>query len=372
MSRFHLGLIINPLAGLGGAVGLKGSDGVATQALALGAEPRAALRTRIALECLRPVAEGLEFLTFPGPMGGDLLREMGFAHRLLGTLSEGPTAAGDTRRAVEALQQAGVALILFAGGDGTARDVCAVVRSDQPVLGIPAGVKIHSGVYAISPRAAGELTRRLVEGGLVRLAQGEVRDLDEAALREGRVAARWYGALTVPEEGGYVQQVKQAGVESEELVLVELAAWLEQDWDPALRYVFGPGSTLHGLAQNLGLQTTLLGVDVIENGQVIARDVGERELFALVEGHPAMLLVTAIGGQGHILGRGNQQISPRVVRAIGLDRLRVVATKRKLRTLEGRPLWVDSGDASLDDAFPDAVRVWAGYKDELLYPVGRA
>ncbi|HLD66346.1 MAG TPA: ATP-NAD kinase family protein [Pseudomonas sp.] len=373
MSRFHLGLIINPLAGLGGSVGLKGSDGVATQALALGAEPRAALRTRIALECLRPVAEGLEFLTFPGPMGGDLLREMGFAHRLLGSLNEceGPTSAEDTRRAVEALQHAGVALILFAGGDGTARDVCAVARPDQPVLGIPAGVKIHSGVYAISPRAAGELTRRLVEGGLVRLAQGEVRDLDEAALREGRVAARWYGELTVPEEGGYVQQVKQAGVESEELVLVELAAWLEEDWDTSLRYVFGPGSTLHGLAQNLGLQTTLLGVDVIENGQVIARDVGERELFALVEEHPAMLLVTAIGGQGHILGRGNQQISPRVVRAIGLDRLRVVATKRKLRTLEGRPLWVDSGDPDLDAAFPDAVRVWAGYKDELLYPVGR-
>jgi predicted polyphosphate/ATP-dependent NAD kinase len=296
---------------------------------------------------------------------------MGFAYRLLGELGEGPSSAADTRRAVEALQAAGAALILFVGGDGTARDVCAAVREGQPVLGIPAGVKIHSGVYAISPRAAGELTRRLVEGGLVRLASGEVRDLDEAALRKGRVAARWYGELCVPEEGGYVQQVKQAGVESEELVLSDLAAWLEDSWEADVRYVFGPGSTLHGLAQNLGLQTTLLGVDVIENGRVIAADVNEAQLYELVAGHPARLLVTAIGGQGHILGRGNQQISPRVLRAIGLEHLRVVATKRKLGTLQGRPLLVDSGDVQLDDAFPDAVRVWAGYKEELLYPLGR-
>lgn len=371
MSRFHLGLIINPLAGLGGPAGFKGSDGVAQQALALGIEPKAAARTRTALECLLPIKQGLHFLTFPGPMGADLLADMGFAHQVLGQVHEGPSSAADTREAVEALQQAGVALILFAGGDGTARDICSAVREGQPVLGIPAGVKIQSGVYAINPRAAGELTRRLIEGGLVRLASGEVRDIDEAALREGKVTARWYGELTVPEEGGYLQQVKQGGVESEELVLADLAAWLESNWESDVRYVFGPGSTLHGLAENLGLQTTLLGVDVIENGEVIAHDVSEAQLFALVDGHPARLLVTAIGGQGHIIGRGNQQISPRVLRAIGLGNLRVVATKRKLATLEGRPLLVDSGDVQLDDAFPDVVRVWAGYKEELLYPVGK-
>jgi predicted polyphosphate/ATP-dependent NAD kinase len=367
---FHLGLIINPLAGLGGSVALKGSDGVAAQALALGAEPKAATRTRQALELLLPLTERIEFLTFPGAMGADLLARMGFAHRVLGVARDGTTTAEDTRLAVQQLQDAGCALILFAGGDGTARDVCAVVAEDQPVLGIPAGVKIHSGVYAISPRAAGELARQLIEGGLVRLTAGEVRDLDEQALREGRVAARWYGELTVPEPGQYMQHVKQAGMESEELVLSDLADWLRDSWEADVRYVFGPGSTLHGLAQDLGLETTLLGVDVIENGEVLARDVSEPVLFALVAAHPAMLLVTAIGGQGHIIGRGNQQISPRVLRSIGLDRLRVVATKRKLGTLEGRPLLVDSGDPQLDDSFPDAVRVWAGYKEELLYPLG--
>ena len=184
------------------------------------------------------------------------------------------------------------------------------------------------------------------------------------------MSARWYGELTVPEEGHFMQQTKQAGMESEELVLLELADWLQDSMEDGVRYVFGPGSTLHGLAQNLGLETTLLGVDVIENGQVLAHDVTEAQLFELVEGHPSRLLVTAIGGQGHILGRGNQQISPRVVRAIGLDHLRVVATKRKLGTLQGRPLLVDSGDPQLDDSFPAAVRVWAGYKEELLYPLG--
>ncbi len=369
MSVFHLGLIINPLAGLGGSAGLKGSDGVAAEALARGALPRAAERTRVALELLLPLRERLQFLTFPGPMGGDLLAEMGFKHRLLGELQTGETSAADTRNAVQALQASGVALLLFAGGDGTARDVCAVAQEGQAVLGIPAGVKIQSGVYAVSPRAAGELTRRLVEGGLVRLSHAEVRDIDEAALRDGRVAARWYGELSVPQEGGFVQQVKQGGVESEELVLSEIAAWLEDTWQADTRYVFGPGSTLHGLAQNLGLQTTLLGVDVIENGRVLALDVTEAQLFEWVEGRPAVLLVTAIGGQGHILGRGNQQVSPRVVRAIGLDNLRVVATKRKLATLQGRPLLVDSGDAGLDDSFADVAKVWAGYKEELLYPL---
>lgn len=371
MSRFHIGLIINPLAGLGGPAGFKGSDGMAEQALALGFEAKAAQRTRTALEQLLTLRERIEFVSYSGVMGGDLLAQMGFEHRLLGQVAPPLTTAEDTRRAVQQLQEAGVALILFAGGDGTARDVCAAVREGQPVLGIPAGVKIQSGVYAISPRAAGELTARLVEGGLVRLASGEVRDIDENALREGRVTARWYGELCVPQEGGYVQAVKQGGMESEELVLADLAAWLEAEWEPGARYVFGPGSTLHGLAQNLGLETTLLGVDVIEDGQVIAGDVNEAELFDLVAGHPTYLLVTAIGGQGHIIGRGNQQISPRVLRAIGLERLRVVATKRKLATLEGRPLLVDSGDVTLDDAFPDAVRVWAGYKEELLYPLSR-
>lgn len=368
----RLGLIINPLAGLGGSVALKGSDGVAAQAQALGAQPRAEQRCAVALQALLAFREQLEFCAFAGPLGGDLLTRMGFKVRLLGEAHGALTTAADSQAALHALQEVGCALILFAGGDGTARDLCAVARPEQPLLGIPAGVKIHSGVYAVSPQAAGELAARLVQGGLVQLIQGEVRDIDEAGLRQGLLGSRYFGELCVPQAGGFVQQVKQGGLESEELVLDELAQWLEEDWQPNVRYVFGPGSTLQGLARNLGLDTTLLGVDVIENGQVLARDLTEAQLFELVESHPALLLLSVIGGQGHILGRGNQQISPRVVRAIGLDQLRVVATKRKLTSLQGRPLLVDSGDPQLDGDFASALKVWAGYREELLYPLSGA
>lgn len=364
-----LGLIINPLAGLGGSVALKGSDGMAEAAQALGAEPRAQQRTQVALELLLPLRASLRFLTYPGAMGADLLQRMGFTYEVLSTPHAGQTTAADTQAAVQQLQHSGVALLLFAGGDGTARDVCAVAKAGQPVLGIPAGVKIQSGVYAVSPRAAGELALRLLQGGLVRLTEGEVRDIDEDALRAGKVGSRYYGELCVPTEGGFLQQVKQGGVESEELVLQELAEWLAEVLEPGVRYVLGPGSTLHQLATLLGHDTTLLGVDVLQDGAIIARDVTEAQLFALVDGHAAQLLVTVIGGQGHVLGRGNQQISPRVVRAVGLDNLRVIATKRKLTTLEGQPFRVDSGDPELDRSLPSALKVWAGYREELLYPL---
>ena len=280
------------------------------------------------------------------------------------------SSAADTRLAIERLQEAGVALILFAGGDGTARDVAGVVREQQPVLGIPAGVKIHSGVYAISPRAAGELARRLVEGGGAPGQRRSARPRRRGAARRPRRRA-----LVRRDDsagGGPLHAAREAGrMESEELVLVDLADWLAENWEDGVRYVLGPGSTLHGLARNLGLETTLLGVDVLENGAVIARDVDEARLFELVDGHPAYLLVTAIGGQGHVIGRGNQQISPRVLRAIGLERMRVVATKRKLGTsgpaVAGRQRRPGAG-RQLPGRHPGR----AGYKEELLYPLGYA
>ncbi|MDF5987868.1 ATP-NAD kinase family protein [Pseudomonas aeruginosa] len=372
MDMFRLGLVVNPLAGLGGPVALKGSDGVAAEALARGAEPRALERTRIALECLLPLVEKIRVPDLSRGHG----RRVARAHGLPPSPARRVAGSGQQRGGYpvggRALPEAGVALILFAGGDGTARDVAGVVREQQPVLGIPAGVKIHSGVYAISPRAAGEVARRLVEGGLVRLASGEVRDLDEEALRAGRVAARWYGEMTVPEEGHFMQHVKQAGMESEELVLVDLADWLAESWGRrrALCARTGLDPAWPGAQPRPGNHPA--GRRRAGEWRGARRDVDEARLFELVDGHPAFLLVTAIGGQGHVIGRGNQQISPRVLRAIGLERMRVVATKRKLGTLGGRPLLVDSGDPVLDDSFPDAIRVWAGYKEELLYPLGYA
>lgn len=367
-STFRLGLIINPLAGLGGRAALKGSDGIADQALAMGVEPLAQQRVRVALEVLLPLRERLRIFTAPGLMGARLLEDLGFAFDVVGELGCEQTTAEDTERLALEIQTRGVDLLLFAGGDGTARNICNSAAPGQLVLGIPAGVKIHSGVYAVNPRAAGELVALLVQGDLVRLGAADVRDIDEAAFREGQVRTRHYGQLSVPEEGRFVQQVKQGGREQETLVLDDIAAGLQEEGGQVV-WVMGPGSTTLGLLEAMGLEGTLLGVDVLKGGQLIGRDVTEQQLWDLVQGaEDVRILVTAIGGQGHILGRGNQQISPRIVRAAGLQNLIVIATKSKLKTLEGRPFLLDSGDAELDEQLTGLRRVLSGYREEMLYP----
>jgi len=366
--RFRIGLIINPLAGLGGQAALKGSDNVADQALAMGIKPLAIKRVRQALEVLLPHAQRIEFLAAPGSMGAALAAEMGFQHLVVGSLATDRTSAQDTRRLAAEVVHQGVDLLLFAGGDGTARDICSSIPCGQLVLGIPAGVKIHSGVYAVNPRAAGELVSLLVRGDLVRLGEADVRDIDEEAFRQGKVRARHFGELAIPEEGRFVQQVKQGGRETETLVLDDIAAWLQEE-DPQIGWIMGPGSTNLGLLEAMGLEGTLLGVDVLRDAQLLAVDATEQQLWDLLEGGGEWrILVTAIGGQGHILGRGNQQISPRVVRAVGQDNLLVVATKTKLKTLEGRPFLLDSGDAELDQELTGLRRVLSGYREEMLYP----
>lgn len=366
--RFRIGLIINPLAGLGGQAALKGSDNVADQALAMGVKPLAIERVRKALEVVLPYAERIEFLVAPGAMGAELVAGMEFEHQVVGSLNAEVTSAQDTRRLAEELVARGLDLLLFAGGDGTARDICSSVPAGQLVLGIPAGVKIHSGVYAVNPRAAGELVSLLVCGELVRLGEAEVRDIDEEAFRQGKVRTRHFGELAIPEEGRFVQQVKQGGRETETLVLDDIAGWLQEE-DADIGWIMGPGSTNLGLLEAMGLKGTLLGVDVLRDGRLIAVDATEKQLWELLEeGGEWRILVTAIGGQGHILGRGNQQISPRIVRAVGLDNLLVVATKTKLKTLAGRPFLLDSGDAELDQELTGLRRVLSGYREEMLYP----
>jgi len=370
-SGFRLGLIINPIAGVGGQAALKGSDGVVEQALAQGVLPQAQRRVAIALEQLLPLRDQLQLFAAPGAMGSDLLTELGFEHQVVGELSDpNQTNPEDTERCAAALQKTGIDLLLFAGGDGTARNICNQISGSQLVLGIPAGVKIHSGVYAVNPRAAGELVALLVKGDLVRLREADVRDIDETAFRQGQVKTRHYGELSVPEEGRFVQQVKQGGREVETMVLDDIAAWLQEEQDEDTGWILGPGSTNLGLLEAMGLQGTLLGVDVLHNGELILQDATEQQLWALLEqGGDWRILVTAIGGQGHILGRGNQQLSPRIIRAVGLNNLLVVATKTKLTTLDGRPFLVDSGDAELDQQLTGLRRVLSGYREEMLYPV---
>ncbi|MCL6271030.1 ATP-NAD kinase family protein [Sansalvadorimonas sp. 2012CJ34-2] len=377
MQQFSIGLIINPLAGIGGSVGLKGSDGseTVTKALAMGATPRATDRTRQALMKLVPYKHLIVFHTWPGPMGADLLREMGFLFQVHGFLGDDLTTADDTVHAAKMFAESGVDLILFAGGDGTARNICDSIPESQPVLGIPAGVKIHSGVYAVTPSAAGEILSMLVTGELVDIRPKEVRDIDESAFREGRVRARHYGELLVPESGRFLQNVKQGGREVEELVLNDIADDLKEQLDDDVLLVAGPGSTTRGIMECLGHDSTLLGVDLFAEDKLLGGDVRERDILEAFAGHtgPVRVMITAIGGQGHILGRGNQQLSPKVISEVlereGRDGLIVVATKSKLKELEGRPLLVDSGDPELDKVLSGTLKVMTGYRDAVLYPV---
>jgi predicted polyphosphate/ATP-dependent NAD kinase len=369
---FNIGLVVNPLAGLGGSVALKGSDNVVDEALALGAVPKANIR------CLQALVEvaGLDvcIYAFDGDMGADCALAAGLKTQVVGYAKTQPSRAEDTMEAAKTLLNQGVDLLVFVGGDGTARDLLKAIGDQVPVVGIPAGVKIHSGVYGITPTAAGQVIAQLVKGELVSLRSQEVRDIDEEEFRAGRVIARYYGELQVPESHQYMQATKDGAQEGskeiEALVLDDIAAHVEELMEPGVRYIMGSGSTVAAVMHYLGLDNTLLGVDVIEEGQVIASDVTAQQLLALCADHAAQLIVTLIGGQGHVLGRGNQQLSPELIRHLGLENVHIIATKTKLKALQGRPLLVDSGDPQLDQELAGLVPVICGFHDVVLYPLG--
>ncbi|WP_406663382.1 ATP-NAD kinase family protein [Gallaecimonas sp. GXIMD1310] len=360
-----LGLIINPVAGVGGSVALKGSDNMVAEALARGAVKQANARTRTALTPLLPLKDQLHFVTASGEMGADVLAAMGFSFEVAYQAAE-PSTAADSQQAAQALMAAHVELLLFAGGDGTARDICAVVEEHVVVLGIPAGCKIHSGVYAVTPTAAGELVAALARGELLSIVDADVMDIDENQFRQGVVRAKRFGEMRIPHSLQYVQAVKQGGREADELVLHDIAAEVISRMEPGQRYVMGSGSTVAFIMAELGLENTLLGVDIVEDEQLLAADVTAEQLLAAIT-TGSKLVVTLIGGQGHLFGRGNQQLSPAVIRAIGRDNIWVVASKRKLQALDGRPLIIDTGDAALDRELAGIYPIITGYRDSVMY-----
>ena len=369
--RFKLGLIINPVAGLGGSVALKGSDGAETteKALALGAEPKANLRTTQALELLLPYKSQIQIFTVNGDMGEACAKALGFDTEVVVDTGE-VTTPQDTENAARTLQAFGVDMILFAGGDGTARNICAAVDERVPVLGVPAGCKIHSGVYAITPKAAGRVVEMLVKGDLVTISEADVMDIDEAAFRTGTVKAKRYGEMQVPSELRYVQSVKNGGKESDELVLADLAAFVISEMDADEQYIMGSGSTVAAIMDELGLTNTLLGVDLIKDHTLVGQDMTASELIDSCNELPTKLVITLIGGQGHIFGRGNQQLSPALIRMVGRENIIIVATKTKLQALNGRPLIADTGDPELDNELSGYIKVITGYNDHVMYAVG--
>ncbi len=466
VTRKKVGLIVNPIAGMGGKVGLKGTDGagILKRAIELGARPESPKRTMDALEVLVPIKDHVEFLTYPLDMGENQARAIGFDPVVMGDLTDkdevGDSDVGDigrqdeetvpnttfqdTENAARDMLRAGVDLILFAGGDGTARNIYNAIGDKIPVLGIPAGVKIHSPVYATNPRSAGRLAAKFIKGEVTGVREAEVMDIDEDAFREGRVTPRLYGYLRVPYEERLMQNMKSGSVESEAAALDGIADRIIEEMEPDVVYIIGPGTTTRLIMEKMGLKATLLGVDAVSNGRLLVADASEKDLLHLlnqkreigvkaedtpgefsgtgsgetgeiatgtpvgnVEGrggeiYPgvpptstltggesgrtgqtmgvtdllltgagrAQIIVTIIGGQGYVFGRGNQQISPEIIRKVGTDNIRIIATRGKLDALNRRPLLVDTGDDDLNQALSGYVRVLVSYDREVMYRIG--
>lgn len=367
----RIGLIVNPIAGLGGRVGLKGSDGADIQqrALELGAIPRSMDRAVEALEHLLPMKTGLDILTCPGNMGEITATHAGFIPHVLDNFPTDHTTAEDTKRAVAEMLQKDLSLLIFVGGDGTARDVYSACGTEIPTLGVPAGVKIHSAVYAIHPRAAGELATAYLQSK-AKLILAEVVDLDEEAFRQGCVSPRLYGYLRVPYLKRYIQGVKAPSVITSLACLKGIAEDISERMESSTLYIFGPGSSTYEIAKHLGIEKNLLGVDAYLDGRIIASDVNESVLLNLTASNqPTKIIVTPIGGQGCIFGRGNQQISPDVIRKVEKKDILIVCAKEKLDAFKGRPLWVDTGDYEVDKNLCGYFPIITGYKEYVMYKV---
>jgi predicted polyphosphate/ATP-dependent NAD kinase len=363
-----LGLIVNPIAGMGGRVGLKGTDGpeMLRKAIELGAKPWAEDRAVEALKALLPIKNSLIIYTYPHKMGENAAKRAGFNPKIMGSIGE-ETTADDTVRAAGDMKDVGVDILLFVGGDGTARDVCRSIGTSLITLGIPAGVKVYSSVFSTSPKTGGELALKFLRGEINDIIEAEVLDIDEDSFREGRLSVKLYGYLKIPYDSSYIPGGKVPSSHSEsydrEAIAAELLDIIEND----VIYLIGPGSTTKEVMKLLNLDFSPLGVDAILNGKLIGKDLNERQIIYLISGRKAKVVVTPIGGQGYVFGRGNQQISPDVLRRIGKENVIIVATRGKLESLRGRPLLIDTGDESLDIELSGYYKVITGYREYTVY-----
>ncbi|MBN1249038.1 MAG: ATP-NAD kinase family protein [Anaerolineae bacterium] len=356
---------------MGGSVGLKGTDGeMAARAKALGAEPVTPDRTRAFLSHMAHL-DGIGWLAAPQRMGAAYLDGAGcqvtVVGRIAGEGEDGPSAladpgttAADTRRIALEMVSIGADLLVFVGGDGTARDILDAVGTQVPVVGVPAGVKVYSGAFALSPRAAAEMVDAFIAGADV--TEAEVLDIDEAAFRDDRLQADHYGYLLVPN----VQALRQPGKEGSSMTLDaqenkrEIATSFVERMGDDILYLLGPGTTVEALARELDLPKTLLGIDAVYNDAIVGEDLNEKAILDLLTRYPrCKIVVTPLGGNGFIFGRGNKPFTPRVLRQVGRDNIIVVATEHKLQQIG--VLRVDTGDEDVDAMLAGYIEVQIGY-----------
>jgi len=362
-----IGLIVNPVAGMGGSVGLKGTDGeMYEKALDLGAEPVTPKRTSDLLAHVKRKDE-IKLLVAPGKMGERYVADIDLPFTVVGEIGE-ETSAEDTKRIAEKIVERGAELLIFVGGDGTARDIYDAVGSNVPVVGVPAGVKVFSAAFALSARAAAEMVDAFVEG--TAMTEEEVLDIDEEAFREDRLASQLYGYLLVPEVQRFLQPGKTASNVSKfaEESKRDIAAYVAEEMDAETLYLLGPGTTLRAITDELDLPKTLLGVDAVHAGELVGEDVNERAILRLFERYDKRkIIVTPIGGNGFIFGRGSKQFTPEVVSKVGRENVIVVGTRHKLSDVDC--LRVDTGDLELDETLSGYIKVTVGYREGVMVKV---
>lgn len=366
-----LGLIVNPIAGMGGAVGLKGTDGPALleRAQALGAVPRAQRRAESALAVVAQLNDMPELVTYSGAMGETAAAACGLKPTIAGSAASYPSTTDDTREAANRICAHGVDLLLFAGGDGTARDIHDAVGRSLVCLGIPAGVKIQSAVFGTSPAVAGQIAASFISGTLSRTKQAEVMDINEEEYRKDILSARLFGYLEIPDASQMLQSRKAASAPSESVLQRAIAADVVEQMKDEVFCLIGPGTTCRAVMEQVDLEASLLGVDLVRAGRLVGKDLNEGDILEAIGNEECRLVLTPIGGQGFLLGRGNQQISPEVLHRVGKGNFIVVATTEKLSSLRGRPLLVDTGDLELDRHLRGYYRVVTGYRETTIYKV---
>ncbi len=366
-----VGLIVNPIAGMGGRVGLKGTDGpdILRKALKLGAIPVAQVRTAEALNLLLPLRDSFTLFTGAKKMGEETALRCGYVPRVINGISSSFTTARDTQRIARVMRDEEMNILLFAGGDGTARDVFSAIGDTAVVLGIPTGVKVHSAVFARNPTAAGELCALYLREQAKKVCDAEVMDINEDDFRQGILSAQLFGYLKIPYRSRYVQRLKSGSSPDEKYAQEAIAASIVESMDDAYHYVIGPGTTTRAIMERLRLDYSLLGIDIIYQKKLVGKDLNEAQILKQIRGRQNMLILTPIGGQGYLLGRGNQQLSPEVIAVVGKANILIVATPNKIHSLKGQPLLVDTGDQDTDRLLSDYFRVFTGYRDSIIYRV---
>jgi predicted polyphosphate/ATP-dependent NAD kinase len=373
----QLGFLVNPIAGMGGRVGLKGTDGVVEEAIKRGATPVAPGRAIEFLQALMPLVRGnsrIRLIVCPLQMGEDVVQEVGLEHTVVDVKISDMTSSEDTHQCVSALYEAGVRLIVFVGGDGTARDILDVIMKegfdDLLVLGVPSGVKMYSGIFVVNPIDAAEVVRLILDDG-AGVAEYEIMDADETAFREDRFIIRLYGYMKGPAVPARFQGAKQASPESidEHESQEAIAKFIIEKMVPDGTYILGPGTTVKTVTDLLGVKKTTLGVDIYHRG-TIYNDVNETRIIQLVDDFSkTWIIVSPIGHQGMLFGRGNQQISPAIIERVGREHIFVISTLSKLRGIDGETFKVDTGDVLMDEMLRGYIRVVTDYNEVRLVRV---